>query len=104
MKLKDIIPYGNRFIVKKLSKEDSTKAGLILKSSANAPIKVEILAIGNGVTKVHGESEVKRLIDIFSVGDYLLIPQYANQEIMVGSETYLIVNEGDIFAHVPSES
>jgi chaperonin GroES len=103
MNLSDITPYGNRLIVKKLSKDENTsKSGLIMKSSANAPVKAEVLSVGNGVTKVQGEENTLKLSDLFSVGDIVLIPQYANQEIVIDGVTYLIINESDIFAHVPT--
>lgn len=91
-----IRPLHNNLIVKALSEETSTLAGIVLPDTVDKerPEKGEVLAAGPGKLLDNGTRapmEVK-------VGDKIMFKKYSPDEIKLEKEEYLIIAESDILA------
>lgn len=76
-----IQPVGNRVLVKPISPDDKSQAGLIISTIEDEKQdKGTVVAIGDGV-------DVKR----FSVGDVLIYQRYGPAEVMIDKEKLVIV-------------
>lgn len=88
MKLK---PLGDRVVIKKLEKEDTTKSGIVLPNSAKEEPKIaEVIAIGS---KVEEKGELK-------AGDKIIFPKFAGDEVKVDGEEYTILKADQVLAIV----
>jgi len=89
----NIKPLGDKVIVKRVEAEGKTAGGIVLPDSAKEkPKRGVILAVGNGRLLDSGsrtEMQVKK-------NDEVLFTSYAGNEIKVGSDEYLIMDEADI--------
>lgn len=91
MKLK---PLFNRLIVKPLREE--TKGGIILPETAEKekPEKGEVLAVGPGKILESGQ----RVVPEVKVGDKVIFKKYSPDEVKIGNEEYLILEDSDVLA------
>ncbi len=91
MKLK---PLGDHVIVKPITEDDVTKAGIVLPDTVDKekPEKGEVMAIGPG--KLLDNGQLAKLT--VKVGDKVMFKKYSPDEIKVDGEEYLIISEGDI--------
>lgn len=93
MKIK---PLADRVVIKMLEKEETTKTGIVLPSTAKEkPQVAEIVAVGPG-SFVDGE----RVLMEVSVGDRVLISKYAGTEVKLDGQEYTILKQSDILAVV----
>ena len=92
----NIKPLGDRVVIKKLEAESTTKSGIVLTGTAKEqPQEAEVMAVGPGAV-VDGkrvEMEVK-------VGDKILYSKYAETDVKVAGEEYIILRQDDILAIV----
>lgn len=87
MKIK---PLSDRVLIQPNPAEEKTAAGLIIPDTAKEkPLAGKVVAVGPGTSEV--KMEVK-------VGDQVLYGKYADTEVTVEGETYLIMRQSDIFA------
>jgi len=90
-----IIPLGDRVLVKPLDAEEKTKGGIILPDTAKEkPQEGKVVSVGKGKLSDDGKLvalEVK-------TGDKVLYGKYSGTEIKVNGEDHLIVREEDILA------
>lgn len=92
----NIKPLGDRVVIKMLEAEETTKGGIILTSKAQEkPQVAEIVAVGPG-GKVDGNDVVMEV----SVGDKVLISQYAGTQVKLDDVEYTILRQSDILAKV----
>jgi len=95
----NLVPLGDRVIVKPLPQEEVTKGGIILPDTAKEkPMQGEVLAVGNGKLLDNGTKvpmEVK-------AHDKVLYGKYSGTEVKIDGEEYLIVKESEILAIVKS--
>lgn len=88
-------PIGNRVVIEKKEREQTTKSGIVLTDSAKEKSNEgEVVAVGTGRILDNGqrvELEVR-------VGDRVVFQQYAGTEVKRGESTYLILTEEDILA------
>lgn len=93
MKLK---PLHNNVIVKTLSQEEVTKAGIVLPDTVDKekPEKGEIIAVGPGKTLDNGQLSPMNL----KVGDKVVFKKYSPDEIKIDNEEYLVLSESDVIA------
>lgn len=88
-----IKPTADRVVIKPLSREETTKSGIILPDTAKEkPQEGVIIAAGPGKTAENGSRitlEVKE-------GDHVLFSKYAGTEYKYEGEEYLILRENDI--------
>ena len=90
-------PTGNRLIVKAVPKEKTTASGIVLPdTSEEKPQEGEVIAVGPGKMTDDG-----KLIPVqVERGHRVLFKKYAPDEVEVGGEKFLILDEGDVLAVV----
>ena len=91
-----IKPLADKVVVKKLEAEETTKGGLILSSGAQQkPQVAEIIAVGPG--GVVDGNEIKMEV---TVGQTVIIRDYAGTNVKLDGEDYIVVRQDDIVAIV----
>jgi chaperonin GroES len=86
-------PLYDRVLVKRVESEQKTKGGIIIPDNAKEkPLEGEIVAAGNG--RVLEDGSIRPLT--VKAGDRVLFAKYAETEVKVGSETYLLLREDDL--------
>lgn len=91
-----IKPLGDKVVIKKLEAEETTKSGIILAAAAQEkPQVAEIIAVGPG--GVIDGNEVKMEV---SVGQKVIIRDYAGTTVKIDGEEVIIVRQEDILAVV----
>ena len=85
-----LVPLADRVVLKQLEAETTTKAGIILTSSAQEkPQEAEVVAVGPGTEEVKME---------VSVGQKVIYSKYAGTEVKLEDEKFIIVKQNDILA------
>jgi len=88
-------PLGDRVVVKPLSREETTKSGIVLPDTAKEkPQRGTIIAVGEGRRDDDGD----RIPMDVKVGDQVLFAKYAGTEFKLDDEELLILSEKDILA------
>ena len=91
-----LIPLADRVIVKQIEAEETTKAGIILASSAQEKPQVfEVIAVGPG-GMVDG-NEVEMTVE---PGDRVITGKYSGTQVKIDGEELVIVRQNDILAIV----
>ena len=96
-----IVPYGDRVVVKQIKQEEVRASGIVIPDTAKErPQLGEVMAVGPGRLDEAG----KRIPIEVKVGDRVLFAKYSGQEvprgILPGDEEYLVLKESDILARV----
>ena len=89
-----IKPLSDRVLVKMKEKEETTKSGIILASTAQEkPQIAEVIEVGTGriIDGKREEMEVKK-------GDKVVISQYGGTKVKYENEEYILLREEDILA------
>ena len=90
-----VVPLGDRVLVKPLEEEGKTKGGIVLPETAKEkPQEGEVFAVGDGKLLDSGQKvplQVKK-------GDKVLYGKYSGAEVKIDGIEYLIVREEDILA------
>lgn len=91
-------PLGDRVIVKPVTDEEKTVAGIILPETVDKerPEKGEVIAVGLGKLLENGQRAPMSV----SVGDIVMFKKYSPDEVKVGTEEFLVIAESDILAIV----
>lgn len=90
-----LIPLGERVVIRKLEKEETTASGIVLPSSAQEqPQYAEVVAISD---KVEKDDELKGSI---KVGDHVIYSKYAGTDVKLEDEQYIVIKLEDILAVV----
>lgn len=90
-----LIPLGERVVIRKLEKEETTASGIVLPSSAQEqPQYAEVVAISD---KVEKDDELKESI---KVGDHVIYSKYAGTDVKLDDEQYIVIKLEDILAVV----
>lgn len=89
-------PLNDKVIVKGLTAEEVTKAGIVLPDTAEKekPEKGEVLAVGPGKLLENGQRSQMSV----KVGDKVLFKKYGPDEVKIDKEELLVVSEEDIIA------
>ena len=88
----ELVPLGDRVVLKQLEAEETTKSGIVLPGQAQEkPQQAEVIAVGPGGV-VDGK-EVKMEV---AVGDKVIYSKYAGTEVKLENEEYIVVKQGDI--------
>ena len=91
-----LVPLGDRVVLKQVEAEETTKAGLILTTSAQEkPQEAEVIAVGPG-----GMVDGKEVTMQVKPGDKVIYSKYAGNEVKLEGEEYIIVRQNDILAIV----
>jgi len=96
-----IVPYGDRVVVKQIKQEEVRASGIVIPDTAKErPQLGEVIAVGPGRLDDAG----KRIPIEVKAGDRVLFAKYSGQEvprgILPGDEEYLVLKESDILARV----
>ncbi|MBR2523256.1 MAG: co-chaperone GroES [Clostridiales bacterium] len=92
----NIKPLSDKVVVKKLEAQEKTKSGIILSAGAQQkPSYAEVVAVGPG--GIVDGNEVKMQV---SVGQKVIIRDYAGTTVNIEDEEYIIVRQDDIVAIV----
>lgn len=90
-------PLGNRVLIKQTDAVSVTKGGIMLPEKAQRkPLEGTVVAVGPG----------KRLEDgslvptVVKVNDYVIMAPQSGNEVMIGGEKYVIVNDDYILGVV----
>ncbi len=93
----NIKPLGDRVVVKRLEKEETTASGIVIPDSAKEkPAEGEVVAVGPGRVNEKGERNPMEV----KVGDKVLFTKYGPSEVKVDGEELLILSESDVLAIV----
>ena len=93
MKLK---PLGSRVVLKEVEREEVTKGGIVLPSTAKEkPNVAEVIEVGPGEIDKDG----REISMVVKKGDRVLYSKYAGTEVKVDEE-YLVIKQDDILAIV----
>ena len=91
-----IKPLFDKVVVEATTKEETTKSGFILPSSAQEKQQTAVVvAVGPG-----GVIDGKEVTMQVKVGDQVIYSKYAGTEVKLGEEEYVIVKQNDIVAIV----
>jgi chaperonin GroES len=86
-------PLYDRVLVKRIDSEEKTKGGLYIPDSAKEkPLEGEIIATGKG--RVNDKGELRPIS--VHVGDRVLFAKYAETEVKMDGESYLLLREDDL--------
>jgi len=92
----NIKPLNDHVIIKPITEEEATKAGIILPETVDKekPEKGEVLAVGPGKLLENGGRAPMSV----KVGDKVMFKKYGPDEIKVDDEELLVIKEEDIIA------
>ena len=91
-----LVPLGDRVVLKQLEAEETTKSGIVLPGqNKEKPQQAEVIAVGPG-GMVDGK-EVKMQVE---VGQNVIYSKYAGTEVKLDDQEYIIVKQNDILAVV----
>ncbi len=92
----NIKPLADRVVIKMIEAEETTKSGIVLPGAAKEkPQVAEICAVGPG-----GIVDGKEIKMELSVGDKVLISQYAGTNVKLDGQEYTILRQGDVLAKI----
>ena len=91
-----LVPLGDRVVLKQLEAEETTKSGIVLPGqSKEKPQQAEVIAVGPG-----GMVDGKEIKMEVKVGDQVIYSKYAGTDVKLEDEEYIIVKQNDILAIV----
>ena len=90
-------PLSDRVLVKPLSEEQATKAGIIIPDTVEKekPEKGEVIAVGPGRFE-----DGKRIPLDVKKGDKVLMGKYSGSEVKIDGTDYIIIREEEVLAIV----
>ncbi len=92
----NLVPLGDRVVLKQLEAEETTKSGIVLPGQAQEkPQQAEVIAVGPG-----GIVDGKEIKMEVAAGDKVIYSKYAGTEVKLDQEQYIIVRQNDILAIV----
>lgn len=91
-----LVPLGDRVVLKQLVAEETTKSGIVLPGQAKEkPQQAEVIAVGPG-----GVVDGKEVTMQVKIGDKVIFSKYAETEVKLEEEEYVVVKQNDILAIV----
>ena len=88
-------PLNDHVVVKPLKEDEMTRSGIILPDTAKEKSeKGEVVAVGDGRLLENGTRAAMSV----KIGNKVLFKKYSPDEVKIDKETYLILEERDIFA------
>ena len=86
-----IEPLGSRVLIQPVEQETTTASGIVLPETAKEKPQ-------QGIIKAVGTEE--EMVTDLAVGDKILFPKYAGNEIQIDGVQYIIMDEGDVLARL----
>jgi chaperonin GroES len=97
IKLNKIKPLFDNVLVKPLEEETKTPSGIVLPETAKEKPQVgKVMAVGSGGISDSG----KKIPMVVKVGQKVMYKKWGGNEIKVGTEEWLLVEQKDILAIV----
>ncbi|MBA63169.1 MAG: co-chaperone GroES [Planctomycetaceae bacterium] len=91
----NVVPLGDKIVVKRVEAEEVTAGGIVLPDSAKQkPQRGRVLSIGDGVLLADGTRSAPEVNE----GDRVLFSSFAGTEIQVMDEELLLMSVNDILA------
>jgi len=91
----NIVPLGDRVVLKREEASTTTAGGIVLPDAAqDKPQRAEVVAVGDG----HVTSDGSRIPLSVQEGDKVIFSSYAGDEIKIDDNEYLLLRESDILA------
>lgn len=91
------VPLFDNVLIKPLEAESKTAAGIILPESAKEkPQLGTVMAVGSGAVNDHGQKVPMQV----KVGQKVMYKKWGGNEVKVGSEEWMMVEQKDILAIV----
>ena len=88
-------PLHDRVVVKRLESDEKTSGGIIIPDTAKEkPSEGEVLAVGPGEITEDGKLKPMNV----KKGDKILFSKYGGNELSVGGEDLMIMEETDVLA------
>ncbi|PIZ98337.1 MAG: co-chaperone GroES [Candidatus Komeilibacteria bacterium CG_4_10_14_0_2_um_filter_37_10] len=89
-------PLGDNIVVKAISREETTKSGIILPETIDKekPEQGEVIATGPGKIKDDGTRAAMEV----KIGDHVLFKKYSPDEVKIDQEKYLVLSQSDVIA------
>jgi chaperonin GroES len=89
-------PLGDHIIVKPLSNEEITKAGIVLPDTVDKdrPERGEVIAVGPGRILDNGSRAPMEV----SAGQKVVFKKYSPEEIKIDGQTFLVINLSEVIA------
>ena len=91
----NIVPIGNRVLLKPIDSPNEVDGILIPDQSKDKPIRFEVVSVGEGFT--NSEGDVIPITNL-NVGDTVVIPRHLGFEIKNDDTLFRIVNAQEILA------
>lgn len=92
----NLVPLGDRVVLKQVVAEETTKSGIVLPGAAKEkPQQAEVVAVGPG-----GNVDGKEVTMLVKPGDTVIYSKYAGTEVKLDDVEYIIVKHSDILAIV----
>ena len=86
-------PLYDKVLIKRVDAETTTKGGLIIPDAhKEKPLEGEIMAVGNG--RLLDDGTIRPMT--VKVGDRVLFAKYAETEVKVGNDNFLLLREEDL--------
>jgi len=89
----NLSPVGERVLVEVDSSETTTASGIVMVERNKTEITAKVLAVGSGARTKDGILIPMTLV----VGNTILFPRSALQEVTINNKKYGIVKESDVF-------
>lgn len=97
MTKQNIKPLFDYLLIKPVEKETTTASGIVLPDSAKEkPTVGEVMAIGEGATNEDG----KVIKMVIKVGQKVLYKKWGGNEVKVGNEEWMLIQQKDLMAIV----
>ncbi|MGH7145194.1 MAG: co-chaperone GroES [Planctomycetota bacterium] len=91
----NVVPLGDKILVKRLEAEEKTAGGILLPDSAKEkPREGKVVALGKGKVLDNGQ----RVGFQVEISDRILFTSYGGSEIKINGEEYLVLSEDDVLA------
>ena len=91
-----LVPLGDRVVLKQLEAEETTKSGIVLPGqNKEKPQQAEVIAVGPG-----GMVDGKEIKMEVKVGQQVIYSKYAGTDVKLDDQEYIIVKQNDILAVV----
>ena len=91
----NLVPLGDKLIVKRLDAEETTTGGIVLPDSARSkPQQGRVLSVGDGKRLPDGTRAGHEVAE----GDRIVFSSYSGTEVKVDDEELLIMTSDDVLA------
>ena len=91
---REVVPGGDRVVLKQLIAEETTKSGIVLPGqNKEKPQQAEVIAVGPG-----GVVDGKEIKMEVKAGDNVIYSKYSGTEVKIDDEEFIIVKQNDILA------